>query len=96
MVRVDGVGVDAARMADDGLTLVLQQAIRAERARLGISQEVLAARTGWSRSRIAAVETGVRRIYAHELPLLCKALEVQLPQLLSRASAEDRHWLGIS
>lgn len=78
----------------DALALVLQQAIRAERARLGISQADLAERLGWSRARVTAVETGVRRVFAHELPDVCAALEVQLPELIRRASAHDRHWLG--
>jgi transcriptional regulator with XRE-family HTH domain len=80
----------------DTLALVIQQAVRAERARLGLSQVQLADRLGWNRSRLAALEIGARRIYAHELPDLCRALEVQLPELLARASAEDRHWLGVS
>jgi transcriptional regulator with XRE-family HTH domain len=80
----------------DALALVLQRAVRAERARLGISQAELATRVGWSRSRIAAVETGARRVYAHELPELCKALEIQLPELVARASRDERHWLGMA
>ncbi|MDQ1287573.1 MAG: helix-turn-helix transcriptional regulator [Actinomycetota bacterium] len=79
----------------DALALVIQRAVRAERARIGISQAELAKRLSWSRSRVAAMETGARRIYAHELPELCRALEIQLPELLTRASAEDRRWLGV-
>ena len=80
----------------DALALVIRQAIRAERARLGISQEELARRLGWSRSRVAAVETGARRIYAHELGHLCQALQVRLPHLLDRADGGERHWLGLA
>jgi transcriptional regulator with XRE-family HTH domain len=79
----------------DALALVIQRAVRAERARLGISQAELADRLGWSRSRIAAVETGARRIYAHELPELCQSLEIELPEFLARAPADDRRWLGL-
>jgi transcriptional regulator with XRE-family HTH domain len=80
----------------DALALVIQKAIRAERARLGISQADLAKRLGWSRSRVAALETGARRVYAHELPELCEALEIELSELLGRASADDRRRLGLS
>lgn len=79
----------------DALALVIQRAIRAERARLGISQAELAERLGWSRSRVAALETGARRVYAHELPELCEALEIEFSELLGRASADDRRRLGL-
>ena len=78
----------------DSLALVLQQAIRAERARLGLSQAQLGERVGWSPTRVAAIESGSRRIYAHELPDICEALETPLAELIRRANERDRRWLS--
>lgn len=74
----------------DHLADVLRQAVRAERARDGLSQAQLAAALGWSRQAVSALETGTRRLAADELPDLCRALRVTLPDLLVRATAEDR------
>jgi len=78
----------------DTLALVLQQAIRAERARLGLSQAQFGERVGWSTTRVSQVESGTRRVYAHELPDVCEALEVPLQELVRRATERDRRWLG--
>lgn len=78
----------------DALALVLQQAIRAERARKGLTQVELAERIGWSPATLSAVETGGRRIWAHELTEICEALEVTFAELLVRAPERDRMWLG--
>jgi transcriptional regulator with XRE-family HTH domain len=79
----------------DSLALALSRAIRAERARAGLTQEALAERLGWSRQVLTAVETGSRRLYAHELPDVCYALGVTLADLLDRADEADREALGI-
>jgi transcriptional regulator with XRE-family HTH domain len=75
----------------------IQRAIRAERARLGLTQQALADRLGdgWSRSRIAAIETGERSVNAHELPELCTALGVTLDTLLHMAPEAERIALGL-
>jgi transcriptional regulator with XRE-family HTH domain len=77
------------------LRLVLAQAIRAERGRLGISQDHLAERLGWTRSMVTKVELGHRDISAHELPAICEALGVDLARLMVDADAADRQRLGI-
>lgn len=79
----------------DSLALTLARAIRAERARAGISQTELGHRLGLSQSTIASIESGTRRLYAHELPDVCSALEVTLMELLQRAERSDRNALGL-
>ncbi|MDQ1289358.1 MAG: helix-turn-helix transcriptional regulator [Actinomycetota bacterium] len=84
---------DADRMSDR-FAVVLKEAVCAERGRLNITQQALADRMGWSRGQVTCVESGARRIHAHELPDLCRALEVRLSDLIGRASPEDRYWLS--
>ena len=79
----------------DHLALTLARSIRAERARAGLSQAQLAHRLGWSQQVQASIETGGRRLYAHELPDICRALGVSLATLLIGASDEDREALGV-
>lgn len=79
----------------DSLALVIARAIRAERARAGLSQAELAERVGVHRATIGAIETVTRRVYADELADFCEALGVTFEMLLSRASAEDRRRLGL-
>lgn len=74
----------------DSMALALQRAIRAERARAGISQAELGERVGWSRQTVVAVETGTRRVWAHELPELCRALGVPLSTLFFTVEQDDR------
>ena len=77
------------------LALALSRAVRAERARLGISQTELAERLGTSQSSVSAIEQGTRRIYADELVELCTAFELSLSELLNRADTKDRTALGL-
>jgi transcriptional regulator with XRE-family HTH domain len=76
------------------LGTVIQRAIRAERARVGLTQSELAKRLGWSRQVITNIENGDRSIGVHELPALCKALGVTLNELSRDADPEDRAALG--
>jgi transcriptional regulator with XRE-family HTH domain len=69
--------------------------MRAERARAGLSQEALAKRLGWSRSRVAAIELGERSVRAEDLPEVCAALGVNLTVLLQMAPESERRTLGI-
>jgi DNA-binding XRE family transcriptional regulator len=85
---------DAARMSDS-MALALQRAIRAERARAGLSQAELGERIGWSRQTVVAVETGSRRVWAHELPDICRALGVPLSTLLFTVEQADRDALQV-
>ena len=65
---------------------VLARSFRAERARRGESQAELGARLGWSQTKVSQVEAGARRLYVHELPAICRTLEVPLLRLLEGAS----------
>lgn len=83
------------RRMSSTLAATLNRAIRAERGRLGMSQEELADRLGWSRQTITKIENGDRQIAAHELAELCGALDVGLMDLLVRADPRDRALLRI-
>jgi len=82
-------------LVSDSLALVIARAIRAERARAGLSQAELAERVGVHRATVGAIETMTRRVYADELADFCQALAVTVAELLSRASVDDRRALGI-
>jgi len=93
-VQVAHLDADHATVSDR-LARVLARAVRAERARAGLSQDVLAERLGWSRQVVTSVETGTRRLNADELPELCAALGVTLARLLTDADPADRAALGL-
>src|SRR5438105_1044575 len=59
--------VDIGVMSD-ALANVVARSVRAERARRGLSQSELGALLGWSQTKVSQVESGARRLYAHELP----------------------------
>lgn len=73
---------------------VLIRGLRAERARIGLSQEALADRLGWSRQKITKIENMTTRLYADELPELLDALGITLGKLVQDATADDRRALG--
>lgn len=52
-------------------------------------------RLGLSRVTISEIETGRRRIWADELPAICRVLGVTLADLMRDASPEDRSALGL-
>jgi len=79
----------------DRTAYALQRGIRAERARLGLSQVALAKRLGWTRSRLAAIELGERRVHADDLPEVCAALGCTLGVLLQMAPEGERRQLGV-
>lgn len=85
---------DAPRVSDS-LARYLARSIRAERARLGMSQAELADKLGMSKQALSTLETGVRKVYAHELPDICEALGVSLLTLLARAEPDDLRRLGL-
>lgn len=70
--------------------------VRAERARLRLTQRQLAERLGWSVGTLADLEAGRRRPAVDDLPRLCEALDVTLVDLLNRADPEDLRRLGLS
>jgi len=80
----------------DALANVVARSVRAERARRGMSQSELGAILGWSQTKVSQVESGARRLYAHELPEVCTALEISLIRLLEGASREDLEALGLN
>jgi transcriptional regulator with XRE-family HTH domain len=80
----------------DALANVVARSVRAERARRGLSQSELGAMLGWSQTKVSQVESGARRLYAHELPEVCSALEISLMRLLEGASREDLDALGLA
>lgn len=71
------------------LSDVIAAEVRASRARQRITQLQLAQRLQWSVSTVGELETGKRGVSVNDLPLLCRALDVPLMELLSRAEAAD-------
>lgn len=82
-------------MVSSTLAAAIVRGIRAERARLEITQEELADRLQWSRQQIYKLEAGKRRPYADELPEICAALETTLQRLLIAARPDDLRRLGL-
>lgn len=78
----------------DEFAYALRRAVRAERARRGLTQAELSERMGWARSTASDVETGARSILAHELPALCEALGTTLAKLLREAPEGELRRLG--
>jgi transcriptional regulator with XRE-family HTH domain len=83
-------------LMSDSLANVVAKSLRAERARRGLSQAELGARLGWQQSKVSAVELGARRLYVHELPEICTALEISMLRLLEGATREDLEALGLT
>jgi transcriptional regulator with XRE-family HTH domain len=78
---------DPAQVSD--IEAVLANNVRAERTRRRLRQEDLAARLGWSRTKLADIESGRRRVLFGYLPELCRALDVSLEVLLVGADPKD-------
>lgn len=74
---------------------VIPSAVRAERARLKLTQKELADRLGWSVATLGDLEAGRRRPAVDDLPLLCRAFGVTLAVLLDRAEPDDLRALGL-
>lgn len=64
--------------------LALGRAAREFRARLGISQEEFAHRSGLTRSYIGDIERGTRNISFHSIRKLAAGLDVRASELLAR------------
>jgi transcriptional regulator with XRE-family HTH domain len=78
---------DPAQVSD--IEAVLANNVRAERTRRRLRQEDLATRLGWSRTKLADIESGRRRVLFGYLPELCRALDVSLEVLLVGADPKD-------
>lgn len=73
----------ATRSTVPKLRLLIARRIRAERSRLGISQEELAERTGLHRTYIGSVERGERNVSVDNVERIARGLGVQPQDLLS-------------
>lgn len=58
--------------------------LAASRREAGLTQDDLALRLGWHRTRIAKIESGVRRVDIPEFIVIAHALNIPPPQLLGR------------
>lgn len=61
-------------------------AVRAQRKRLGISQEELAGRAGLHRTYVADVERGARNLSLASIEKLAQGLEVPIPELFAQSA----------
>lgn len=69
----------------DSLAEAIARAIRVEMTRLGITQEVLAERLGWTQRRVSYRLTADHAVDATELEAIAAALGVPVAQLLPTA-----------
>jgi ribosome-binding protein aMBF1 (putative translation factor) len=83
---IPGAILDAARVRKptSQLRKVLANNIRAHRAKLDISQEQLADACGLHRTYIGSVERCERNVTLSTLEVLAAALDVSVPELLTR------------
>ena len=77
------------------LGVALARAVRAERARAGLTQAEVGRRMGVDASTISQIERMVRRVYIDEVPELCEALGTTLADLWAKAPASERRKMGV-
>jgi transcriptional regulator with XRE-family HTH domain len=77
------------------LSVILANAIRAERSRRSWRQADLAERCGWSVDVQGAIERGVRVVSIDDIERLCAAFGVPLAALLVGAEPEELRHLGL-
>jgi len=85
--RAPGEGAGARKRPGLPVTVwyaAVATVLAASRREAGLSQEDLALRLGWHRTRIAKVESGVRRVDVPEFIAISNALNIPPPQLLAR------------
>lgn len=82
-------------MTPDELDTLIAGNVRAQRARLKLRQEDLADELGWARQSVTYLETGRRRVSISDAVVLCRALQIDLQQLLAGAELEDMQTLGL-
>lgn len=77
------------------LGAVFPRNCRAERVRRDLTQDDLGDRLGWSRSKVADLETGRVALRADDLAPICRALGVTLARLAEGADPGDLEALGL-
>lgn len=61
-----------------GVLIKFGQRVRAERAKLGLSQESLASRAGVHRTYVGMIERAEKNITLENIEKICKALKISL------------------
>lgn len=84
-----------ARVALEELDSLIAGNVRATRARLRLRQEDLADEMGWTRAMVTSLESGTRRVTLTDAVSLCRALKVDLRELLQGARDETLEALGL-
>lgn len=82
-------------VATDPIDSLIAANVRAIRAHRQIRQEDLATDLGWSRPVVGDLENGRRRVTVADMLALCRALEVDLRELLRGLDADDLRILGL-
>ena len=77
-------------MVDEATQMrLLGQRIRLAREQLGISQEDLAHQWGKQQYQVSKIETGQRRVYAHDLPRLAQVLHVPISHFFQDTETQN-------
>lgn len=78
-------------MADPAPTFsdAIAASVRAERARLDLTQVELGERMGIPGYTVSDIETGRRAVTADDLPMLCEVFGLSLAELARRADPAD-------
>ena len=82
-------------MAPESVDAVIAGNVRAARARLRLTQQELADELGWSRPALGSLENGTRRITVADAASLCRALGIDLAELLRGAPTDLLDALGL-
>jgi transcriptional regulator with XRE-family HTH domain len=81
-----GMAKPSPSHAGDPALIALGMAIRAERSKIGLSQESLAHDTGLDRSYMGGIERGEHNVAVINLLKICHRLEISLSALAGSAS----------
>jgi transcriptional regulator with XRE-family HTH domain len=90
-----GAALNDVAMPAEQIDSLIAANVRAIRARRQERQEDLAADLGWSRPVVGDLENGRRRVTMADVIALCRALEVDLNELLRGVSEDDLRVLGL-
>ncbi|TCM49370.1 helix-turn-helix domain-containing protein [Kribbella sp. VKM Ac-2568] len=86
---------DAVPAKPDPIDALIAANVRAVRARRQERQADLAADLGWSPPVVGDLENGRRRVTMADMVKLCRALDVDLQELLRGLDPEDMRRLGL-